>query len=291
MAISDGKIELGGKYLLTLKSYHLNPDFARSSFHFHRELEISCVKSGSGVYLLDGKKYEIHNGDVFIFNNIEHHTICSISPGELLINNVILFDPRFIWSIGDSMFDYRFLQIFFNRNQSFENRLVHNNPISKEIHRLFSEIEYEFASKLPEYQLIIKVKLLNILAALTRHYSSSETNNEDYSKRREALSTIDKVIDYMNENLSNEIKLEELAEIAHMNSAYFSTFFKKYIGMSPFDYLSKCRIYKAVEYLQASSKTILEIATLCGFNSTAGFNKAFKKVLGKVPKMIRKSRA
>ena len=43
------------------------------------------------------------------------------------------------------------------------------------------------------------------------------------------------------------------------------------------------RIDQAIKLLQETDRTVLEIACQCGFNNTANFNRAFKKVTGRVP--------
>ena len=58
--------------------------------------------------------------------------------------------------------------------------------------------------------------------------------------------------------------------------------------MSPWDYITVRRIDLARKLLSDSDRNILDIAMMCGFNNTANFNRAFKKVTGKTPKEIRK---
>jgi len=72
-----------------------------------------------------------------------------------------------------------------------------------------------------------------------------------------------------------------------MNPTYFSTFFKKYNGLSPIDYIIRKRITRAIEFLRATDKTILEISGICGFNNSANFNKMFKKITGTTPSSYR----
>ena len=68
-----------------------------------------------------------------------------------------------------------------------------------------------------------------------------------------------------------------------MSSAYFSTKFKEYNGISLSQYIAKKRVQKAVRKLENSDKTVLSIAQNCGFFSSSNFYKAFKKYTGKVP--------
>jgi AraC-like DNA-binding protein len=233
----------------------------------------------------------MQKGDIFIFNNIEAHRISRVDPGEELVNVVIMFDPRFIWSIESNLFDSRYLSVFFNRGGNFRNRLEHGSLAANEIGKLFVEIEEEFRKKAPEYELMVKVKLLNILVLLIRHYGQDKLSGYDAAKQKHGLVTLNKVIEYIDGHLNENIRQEELAGIAYMNPSYFSTFFKKYIGLSPFEYILKKRVSRAAEYLASTDRTILEIAGLCGFNNAANFNKAFKKVIGKVPSEYRKKPA
>ncbi|MCX7841488.1 MAG: AraC family transcriptional regulator [Clostridia bacterium] len=284
----DEYIEIEGKYLLHFKNYRLTPQTKGLKYECHNELELSFVKSGRGIYNIEGKLYDIEPDDIFVFNNIEAHGIIHIEPSIVLENTVIMFDPRFIWSFESNLFDQRYLDIFFNRNELFENRIERSNKASAELRRLFREIEDEFINKLPEYQLMIKVKLLSILVVLTRYFGYIKNDgNDDSAKRKRDLLIVNKVIDYIDSNLASEISLKDLAGIAHMNSSYFSTFFKKYIGISPMEYIIKKRLSRAVEYLRGTDKTILEIACLCGFNNSVSFNKTFKKFIGKVPSDFR----
>lgn len=287
MVSLNENIDYDGKSLMSFTNYHLEPDYATTKTYSHYALEISYIKSGSGKYLVDNRIYEIHEGDIFIFNNIEPHVICSINPNTEFINSVIEFDPRFIWYTESNLFDSCYLRIFFNRNESFQNRLKFNEPSAAKISKLFLEIENEFKTKQPQYQFMVKAKLLCILVELTRHYGYSEKVCGNIFKQRKDLFLIDNIIDYISKNLSNPITLKDLAEIVHLNPSYFSTFFRKYIGIPPSEYIAKQRVIRTIEYLENSNKTMLEIAGLCGFNSTANFNKTFKKYTGKIPSDFR----
>ena len=286
--ISNNCIELDGIFLLHFMNHHLSTKNADNKFYCHNELEISLIKSGAGVYRVERKEYDIREGDIFIFNNIESHAISSIDSTSKLVNMVIMFDPRFIWSMESDLFDSRFLRIFFQRNEFFENKLDRNNTATAEVHKLLLEIEEEFINKQPEYQLMIKVKLLNILVLLIRYSGyTREDDKNSFSKRIQDLVIINRVIDYINNNIAMDMQLIDIAKVSHMNPSYFSSFFKKYMGINLWEYIAKQRVRRAIEYLNSSNKTMLEIAGLCGFNSTASFNKTFKRHTGKVPSDFR----
>lgn len=255
--------------------------------HSHPRLELSVVKSGSGKYCIEDKVYDIEPGDVFIINNIEPHGI-ELTETEALTNMVLHFEPRFVWSQHNN-FDSRFLKIFFDRSEHFSHKLDNKNIVTTHIRQLMFEMEGEFINKEPEYQLMVKVKLLNILALLLRHYNCYIQEESSVENAHE-LKVIKRVTDYVDERFTGDIKLKELADIAHMNPTYFSTFFKKYNGLSPIDYIIRKRVTRAIDYLLATDKTVIEISGLCGFNNSANFNKMFKKITGETPSGYRKRR-
>ena len=95
-------------------------------------------------------------------------------------------------------------------------------------------------------------------------------------------------MNYIEENLSSDIKLCDLAEFCGMNKTYFCSLFKKYNGISPFEYITIKRVEKAIFLLKNSSRTKFDIATECGFNSMSNFYKAFYSVTGKKPGEMQK---
>ena len=91
------------------------------------------------------------------------------------------------------------------------------------------------------------------------------------------------LINYIDNNLENELTLDVLSDVAHMSKTYFSCQFRKLNGISPWEYITIKRIERAIEYIETTSMTRLEIALKCGFNNTSNFYHAFKRVTGKTP--------
>lgn len=284
MVSGDTITDNEGNFLLELRNFSLQPPFKSSSYHRHHFFEISLVKEGTGKYYADNKVYTVNAGDVFIFNNTELHRI-EVDGG--LINMVIHFEPRFIWSMQGSIFDYRFLKIFFERNSNFSNKLDRENPATKRIGDLLLEIEEEFLEKHSEYELMIKVKLMNVLALLLRHYDYVVCDKEKQIFSSSNTMGLSEVMNHIDSHLSDDLPLDELARIAHKNYSYFSSLFKKYNGISLSEYISIKRVRLAMEHLKSTNKTMLEIAGLCGFNSLANFNKTFRKIAGTTPTEFR----
>lgn len=287
MDINYEILDSNNKLLLNMMNYHLTSSY-KGNMHSHHYLEISYIKDGSGTYIIDNKTYDVSKGDIFIFSNTESHVLI-VNSNSNIINQVIHFEPRFIWSQTDDSFDSRYLSVFFKRNREFKNRWDHNMSTTIKMRELFIEIEEEFKNKSHGYELMVKVKLLNILVLMCRHYDYLWEDSSNRKDMRQGITCINNVLDYIDFNLGSKITLKDLANIAHMNVSYFSTFFKKYNGITPSTYITSKRIEKAVDYLKFSDKSVTDIAIICGFNNMTSFYNAFKKFDGMSPSFYRKS--
>ena len=94
---------------------------------------------------------------------------------------------------------------------------------------------------------------------------------------------------YIDENYSESITLDKLAEIAHVNKYYLSHSFKNEYNFSPIDYLMKRRITEAKALLTSTDFSLTQIAEQIGFGSLPYFSKCFRKVEGTSPNEYRKS--
>lgn len=254
--------------------------------HHHSMIEISLIKRGSGAYTVGDQIYDIKAGDVFMFSGDEPHCITQIDTKDMLILN-LHFEPRFIWSPGNSMFDAKYLRVFLNRAADFSNRLERESDPTPEIGSLLMSMEHEFEAAEPEYELMVKIKLLTILVLMSRSRGSTECDMQMSDDPN--LTAMDQVMDYINQNLTSQLSLDELAKRASMSRSYFSTTFKRLNGMTPWEYIMLKRVEIAIQLLNKDGKSVIEVAGECGFNSTANFNRAFKKITGRTPTSYRHS--
>jgi AraC-like DNA-binding protein len=97
-----------------------------------------------------------------------------------------------------------------------------------------------------------------------------------------------KVIEHLNTAYDREISVEEMARIAGLSQAWFSTTFKKETGVAASEYLIEIRIIKACELLNQTRKSVSEICYAVGFKDQSHFTKVFKRIMGMTPLDYRK---
>ena len=85
----------------------------------------------------------------------------------------------------------------------------------------------------------------------------------------ESLASIQKAIDYIEENLKNDISIGQVAAAIGYSEYHFLRIFKRFVGFTPASYIRKRRISEIVGAMERndSSRPISDIAFECGFNS------------------------
>lgn len=93
---------------------------------------------------------------------------------------------------------------------------------------------------------------------------------------------------YIQANRGGKITLNDVAEQVSFSPSYFSTLFKRAMGISFSNYLTLYRIEHAMELLEDESVFLYEIAETTGIGDISHFSKTFKAVTGYSPNAWRK---
>ena len=101
-------------------------------------------------------------------------------------------------------------------------------------------------------------------------------------------SQFEPVLRYIHANLSQELRISELAERFHFSTSYFSTLFHKHVGMTFTKYLTQRRMEKALQLISNTQAPLQEIAEQSGYSDYFQFNKTFKKHFGVTPSAYRR---
>jgi len=88
---------------------------------------------------------------------------------------------------------------------------------------------------------------------------------------------INNVINYITNNIGNNITLDELSKVACFSKYHFHRIFKSLTGENVFEFIRRLQLEKAAYMLACNpSKSITDIALDCGFSSSQNFSKLFK---------------
>ena len=118
----------------------------------------------------------------------------------------------------------------------------------------------------------------------------TETCMKDLSEQRESdiVRSVRQAKQYLQNHYPEQITLEGVSEYLGLNSAYFSTLFKKETGTGFSKYLVNVRVEAAKELLRESNDTVAEICRRVGYNDVKHFSKIFEQNAGVKPAVYRK---
>ncbi|MDF2670579.1 MAG: two component system response regulator [Paenibacillus sp.] len=92
---------------------------------------------------------------------------------------------------------------------------------------------------------------------------------------------------YIEEHYEEKLRLEDVAEFVYMNPNYFSSVFKRDMGLSFVDYVNELRIRKSMTLLLQTDEKVYEVSMQVGYNNFSYFNKLFKRKNGVTPQVYR----
>lgn len=119
--------------------------------------------------------------------------------------------------------------------------------------------------------------MVNCIDVADTHHKDFSLNSTNY------IGTIQK---YIEKNYQENISLDQLAQSFSINKFYLQKTFKKRIGLSPNEYLTRIRLENAKNLLRTTNGTIIQIAQEVGYTASY-FDNVFKKFEGVTPQTYR----
>lgn len=113
-------------------------------------------------------------------------------------------------------------------------------------------------------------------------------NSNIYLKNNQLSQDMNKIIVYIEKNISKTISIKELADLAGFSTNYFIEIFKQYFNMTPLQYIINKKMAIAKSLLTCTDKTIKEISIFLGFSSQNYFSEIFKTHTNYSPSLYRK---
>lgn len=239
-------------------------------------LQLILTIGGCGAVIVGGEKYELSAGcGMYINKNIDYSFVPSDKSGKKAAEDfwqvdMISFEftsallAKELFTAGDAVF-FRFRD---PASVSASLRKIHN--------LLMSDPKYgAFTASAELYTLLINLnqETLDIPQMTTK-----------------ASPVINSVVQYIDDNYTEEITLSDLCEAAGgISEQYLCRLFKQYTGERPIEFILHKRIGMARSYLEKTDMPISDIAKLTGFNNTSYFYRNFKKFVGISPLMCRQN--
>lgn len=227
------------------KGYHLERDTYHSFLLMH-------IKKGTMKIQHEDTTYSVGAGETVLINCHQAHSYSALE------------DTDAIWFHFDGS---NSKGIYEELKSEYGSGIVVRNSISiiRNLHKI-----YEFyRGKGSKDEAILSAYIARILSEFFVSHREPGSDKSLIVKR---------VVDYIDENFSRDLTVEELSKVAGLSAYYFSRVFKKYTGFTLHEYVVKSRITGAKILLKSTDLTLKEIAFRCGFSNESAFSNSFKKM-------------
>lgn len=264
-----------------IKVFRLSSSWFDAPLHYHPELELVLITKGNGKRFVGDSVEQFEEGDiVLVGGGLPHFWKCTNSYYQKKRDNAA---QALVAQYSTELFGGRFLE-----KSEF-------SGISKAVHLAQYGLKLQRKLKKTVTGMLIDSLQLSGIEQLTTHLRILDTIGKGRQHKRlnrrpgSSLDARDqskrfkKIHEHIIGHYSEEILLDDLADIANMNKASFCRYFKKQTGRTLVQYVNEMRITYACKLMQEGSATISAICFECGFNNLSNFNRHFKSLMGKTP--------
>lgn len=246
-----------------------NPD---PTIHIHNCCEVFLCLSGGKNFLIGGRLYEVHDGDIFVINQYEGHKI-TYRENESFRRFVFQISPEFIYSQSSDQTDLT--SCFYPHENDFDHRRRLSPERLEKLRKKITVLESDhgYGDDIIKRQAMVEILVeLNIIFMTDDDIGNGVVSNE----------AVRLAIEYINLNYMYPMTLDDVAKSAYLSVNQLCRLFVKHCGTTIAKYIVSKRITEAKKML-ASGKSVTETSMLCGFGDYSAFMRVFKKNVGITP--------
>ncbi len=239
-----------------------------SLIHCHEQLQLIQVLSGTITISTLSNEYTCKYGNVIFINSNVFHNITSTN-GQY---RSIIFDYSLIQIVNHPSINKHYYDDFIE-NHFFDILISDNNTCNNSINEICNKGDIYYQT----------MHLSIIWYQLIQSSSTSKKNTTQY-QNNEILS----LLDYIQNNYYTDITIDVLCSISHLSSSSIQRLFKKYLKLSPYDYIIQYRLEKSIPLLLETNLPINDISHNVGYTNPSMYIKHFKKYYSTTPLQYRK---
>jgi len=249
-------------------------------YHSHSFYEIFLIVSGTVTHYINGKTDVLPEGTLVFMRPDDAHTYIYDTPES---RNVTFVNLTFSKKTVELLFTY--LSDTFNSQDLLSCELPPKATLSKfEKKRLLNQLK-ELNTVNSKDKNALKHRMRALMADIFVRYFSNDKNDVETDLPLWFSHLLSEMERYENFYAG----LERMVELSGKSREHIARCFKKYLNISPTEYLSDLRINHATNLLLSTNTPVLDVCFDCGFQSISYFYKAFKKKHGISPTDYRKN--
>lgn len=240
--------------------------------HMHGYIEVLVFLKGDADFIVESNTYPLKPYDIMIMKSNEMHQIKHRS------NTVY---ERVVMSLTDSLFEKfdcgKYKEFFVSHPIGENNCIRLGEEDRKELDAFFGRME----RYIPQADDLKSSAVIHSAAVEFLHFMNfaRKKMRVEYTQNL----NVNKILNYINNEISQELKLDDIAKIMYMSKYHLCRIFKQHTGLTINNYIANKRILLTREY-HMRGMNLSEACICAGFPSYCSFYKTYHNLTGKAPK-------
>lgn len=257
-------------------AYKAKKAYDALGIHTHDAFEICYLAAGRQNYSAGGRDYLLKSGDIFMTKPGESHSSGKQpqEKGSLYWLNVKPVKK------GDT---------FLGLTPELSKAVIYClGAVKKKLFAGTKEIKIAFEKAHDELlippSVLTRLNISNAILSILLELIKCSTGT---LKPKEEAGNMNRVIEYINDNIEEPMRVPELAIHMKLSESWFKARFKQETGLPPAEYIMRLKIKKAGEFLEKRQGNATDAAMKFGFASSQHFATAFRKYMNIPPSAIK----
>lgn len=250
--------------------------------HYVKGLEIVFLLNGNASILLDGRSVNLVHGE-FIVIGSGH--VYELACSEQFMEIRIRVDGEFLASKAALVMEEG--QTGWGMQCMRENLEREQLDPYLAICELFKGLTLLYVEEPAGFRLKTESVVLDILFLLVQHFAYPVYGEGD-RQASEGSQRIQEILDYIDTHYREEMPLGRIADHFSLSREYFSRLFRRLVGMSFYQHLTRVRISHFHHDLVTTDTPIMQLLEENGIANYKTFGKVFREMYGFSPREIRK---
>lgn len=278
-----------GTALFPAACYHDDISRADVPWHWHDELEVLTVETGTARVAVNGTDCVVKQGEGLFINTGLVHGVWPAGEGPCRLRSVV-FHPRLVGGGLDSILWQKYLEPLLSDPCRPFVHFANAAPWEEEASRLIREAWQSCAAEGSGFEFEVRERLSRLIFLLFQNCPAAERAPSEKSLRDGQR--IKAMLQYIRRHYAEELTLGEIARSAAVSENECLRCFRNMTGSTPIRYLRQVRVQRAAELLASTDRKISDIGASCGFQEMSYFARVFREYTGDTPKAYRmKARA
>lgn len=276
--MENGQFQRDGYLRENFRFFHLRDTAGQEKdYHYHEFDKLVLLLSGRVAYEIETSSYDLQPGDVLL---VRHHAIhkADIDISEPYDRIILYIDARYVERAAPGE---RLMTCFDVTDSPGKHRLTPDERSAERVRTLTEALEAALSDEDFGADTMRRTLLMQLLVEINRLVPSQRRE----PSAPDADDKIGRTLSYINENLSGDLTVDQLAARAYLSRYHFMRLFKEKTGSTVHAYIRRKRLLLAAQRIREGTPPGLAAEEI-GYTEYSSFYRAFRDCFGASPSDI-----